>query len=162
MAGLAHDADRPALSIRWNRDLDFTWLAQAVQSRAEMTLVWPGAAYPLDESVWRDHFLSFPDNRSLFIESEGETIGHAGMMAAREPARRHLSYLFLAPHWRGRGLGRAVLARLEDYARDDCGAAVLTLKTNTFNPRALHLYGSSEYREVWRDGDTVFMHKSLT
>lgn len=150
-----------SLSLRWNQNLDFTWLAQTIRSQEEMTLVWPGAEYPLDETLWRKHFRTCPDNRSLFIEQRGETIGHAAMMASDEPERRHLAHFFLAPDWRGRGLGRAILIRLEDYARDACGAAFLTLKTNTFNPRALHLYGSSGYREAWRDGDTVLMHKGL-
>jgi len=55
--------------------------------------------------------------------------------------------MYVAPSARGRGLARAMLARLEDTARD-AGAEVMVLETGIAQPEALALYRSSGYTPI--------------
>ena len=55
--------------------------------------------------------------------------------------------MYVAPSARGRGLARAMLARLEDAARD-AGAEVMVLETGIAQPEALELYRSSGYTPI--------------
>lgn len=55
--------------------------------------------------------------------------------------------MYVAPSARGRGLARAMLARLEDTARE-AGAEVMVLETGIAQPEALALYRSSGYTPI--------------
>jgi GNAT superfamily N-acetyltransferase len=55
--------------------------------------------------------------------------------------------MYVAPAARGRGLARAMLARLEDTARA-AGAEVMVLETGSRQPEAIRLYESSGYGPV--------------
>lgn len=55
--------------------------------------------------------------------------------------------VFVAPHARGSGLARALVARLEDRARRS-GYAVLRLDTGDRQPEALALYRSAGYHDI--------------
>ena len=59
--------------------------------------------------------------------------------------------MYVAPDARGAGHARAVLARLEETARE-CGAEVAILETGTKQPEAIALYESSGYEEVEKFG----------
>ncbi|MCB0976617.1 MAG: GNAT family N-acetyltransferase [Acidimicrobiales bacterium] len=55
--------------------------------------------------------------------------------------------MYVVPDLRGRGVARALLARLEDEARS-LGYSVVRLDTGERQPQAIHLYGSAGYREI--------------
>lgn len=55
--------------------------------------------------------------------------------------------MYVAPHARGRGLARAVLAHLEETARE-AGYDALVLETGIRQPEAIALYASSGYERV--------------
>jgi GNAT superfamily N-acetyltransferase len=55
--------------------------------------------------------------------------------------------MYVAPGWRGRGLSRIVLARLEDLARA-LGATRIVLETGMRQPEAMRLYETSGYERI--------------
>ena len=55
--------------------------------------------------------------------------------------------MFVAPQWRGRGLSRLVLARLEELAAD-LGASRVVLETGLRQPEAMALYASAGYHRI--------------
>lgn len=67
--------------------------------------------------------------------------------------------MYVAPHGRRRGLARAVLAHLEETARD-AGADVIVLETGTAQPEAIALYESSGYAPVEKFGHYAWSPKS--
>jgi GNAT superfamily N-acetyltransferase len=62
-------------------------------------------------------------------------------------ASAEIKRMYVAPHVRGRGLAREMLAHLERTARD-AGAEVMVLETGTAQPEALALYESSGYASI--------------
>jgi GNAT superfamily N-acetyltransferase len=67
--------------------------------------------------------------------------------------------MYVAPAGRRRGLARALLAHLEDTARDG-GVAVLVLVTGIEQPEAIALYESSGYEPVEKFGHYAWSPKS--
>lgn len=67
--------------------------------------------------------------------------------------------MYVAPAGRRRGLGRAVLACLEETARD-AGADVVVLETGIAQPEAIALYESSGYEQVEKFGHYSWSPKS--
>ncbi len=67
--------------------------------------------------------------------------------------------MYVAPSGRRRGLARAVLAHLEETARD-AGADVIVLETGTAQPEAIALYESSGYEPVEKFGHYSWSPKS--
>jgi putative acetyltransferase len=74
--------------------------------------------------------------------------------------------MFVAPEARGIKLGRRLLERLEDQARER-GIGTLRLETGIYQPEALGLYRTSGYQDIAPFGDylldplSVFMEKTL-
>ena len=67
--------------------------------------------------------------------------------------------MYVAPSGRRRGLARAVLAHLEETARNS-GAAVIVLETGIAQPEAIALYESSGYEQVEKFGHYAWSPKS--
>ncbi|HKY94137.1 MAG TPA: GNAT family N-acetyltransferase [Kiloniellales bacterium] len=57
-----------------------------------------------------------------------------------------LDEFFIEEPWRGRGLGRVLLAMIEDEVRK-LGGRRLCLEAVLYNPRAAYLYATSGYKE---------------
>lgn len=55
--------------------------------------------------------------------------------------------MYVAPSARGLGLARAMLAHLEDTARE-AGVQVMVLETGIRQPEAIRLYETSDYRRI--------------
>lgn len=64
-----------------------------------------------------------------------------------DPTVGEVKRMFTAPHARGRGVGRAVLVRLE-AAATDLGYHRLQLETGTAQPEAISLYESSAWVRI--------------
>lgn len=62
-------------------------------------------------------------------------------------ASAEIKRMYVVPAGRGLGLARAMLAHLEDTARE-AGADVMILETGTEQPEALALYASSGYEPI--------------
>ncbi len=84
-----------------------------------------------------------PDGVFLIVESEGADVGCGGIRRL-SPQRMELKHLFMRPHTRGQGLGRALLVELERRAVA-FGATEMVLDTNASLETAANLYRSSGY-----------------
>jgi GNAT superfamily N-acetyltransferase len=69
----------------------------------------------------------------------------------------HAKRMWIADEVRGLGLGRRILAALEDAARAN-GARRVRLETHRSLHEAIGLYRSSGYREVERFNDEIYGH----
>jgi [ribosomal protein S18]-alanine N-acetyltransferase len=144
-----------------NDPLDLTILGQLLSDKDELFLVWPDARFPFDPEQWRERLLSRPGNRSYFVAEDGEIIGHAALQHTEEPNVPAVSYLFIRPDRRDRGLGRALIALLEAEARKTAEVRALKLRVRTYNQRALHIYETSGFVRSEQDGTLVVMRKEL-
>jgi RimJ/RimL family protein N-acetyltransferase len=149
------------ISLAANHPLDLDTLGRLLSDRDELFLVWPDARFPFDAQQWRERLLSHADNRSYFVVHEGDIVGHAALLATDEPHVLAMSYLFIAPDRRGRGLGRELVRLLEDEARKVPGVEALRLRVRTYNPRAIHLYAAAGFAKAEQDGTLLIMRKSL-
>ena len=149
------------LRLAANHPFDLETLGRLLSDRDELFLVWPDARFPFDPEQWRGRLLSRPGNRSYFVVHAGEIIGHAALLETDEPHVLAMSYLFIRPDRRGRGLGRELIRLLEDEARESPGVQALRLRVRTYNPRAVHLYQTAGFAQAEQDGTLVIMRKSL-
>jgi [ribosomal protein S18]-alanine N-acetyltransferase len=149
------------ISLVVNHPLDLDTLGRLLSDRDELFLVWPDARFPFEVQQWRERLLSHADNRSYFVVHDGGIIGHAALLATDEPHVLAMSYLFIRPDLRGRGLGRELIRILEDEARKIAGVQVLRLRVRTYNPRAVHLYEAAGFARTEQDGTLLIMRKAL-
>lgn len=82
----------------------------------------------------------------LVVRSDGAAIGCGGIRML-DPRRAEVKHLYLRPTARGTGLGRKLLAALEEHAAR-LGAIEVVLDTNERLAAAQGLYRSSGYTEV--------------
>jgi [ribosomal protein S18]-alanine N-acetyltransferase len=149
------------LGLVANHPLDLLTLGHLLSDRDELFLVWPDARVPFDAGQWREQLLAQPGNRSYFVVHDGEIIGHAALLETDEPHVLAMSYLFIRPDLRGRGLGKELIRLLEDEARERPGVQALRLRVRTYNPRAIHLYEAAGFAAAEQYGTLVIMRKSL-
>lgn len=88
-------------------------------------------------------FMSDWEELSFHMEEDGRIV--AGVVAERTADTVEVAYLFVEESCRGRGLGRALLERVEDTAREK-GARRIAL--NTYSFQAPNFYPKLGYREV--------------
>lgn len=87
-----------------------------------------------------------PEGALLIARLSGRPVG-CGAFKFHGPAPAELKRMWLSGDVRGLGLGRRLLAELEEYARK-AGVRVIHLETNRNLTEAIHLYRTSGYREV--------------
>ena len=75
------------------------------------------------------------------------TVRDPALVATLGPRVGELKRMYVAPEARGQGIGRALLARLEDEARA-LGLARLVLETGTRQHEALALYRGAGFAEI--------------
>jgi GNAT superfamily N-acetyltransferase len=97
-----------------------------------------------------------PRGTFLVMRLDGEAIGCGGF---KEDASgiAYLKRMWIAPEARGLGLGKRLLAVLEERARS-LGYAKLRLETEQSLTEALQLYRSSGYAEVPPFNDELYAH----
>jgi DNA-binding MarR family transcriptional regulator/GNAT superfamily N-acetyltransferase len=86
----------------------------------------------------------------------GEPIGCGGLRTL-DPGTGEIKRMWIAPHARGLGIGRRLLAELEGAARRRKLRAI-RLDTNSSLGEALRLYRASGYREIRRFNDNPYAH----
>jgi len=101
-------------------------------------------------SRWADDFRG-PGGAVVLGRVEGRPVGCAGLRPLGE-GTLELKHFFLAPEVRGRGLGRVLLAGVEEVART-LGARRIVLDTAAPLLEAAALYRSAGYRDVPRFND---------
>jgi len=110
--------------------------------------------HPFDEPVILAALQQLCDGtayaRCFFIHLDGARIGYVsasyGFSIEVGGLDFFLDEFFLEEPWRGRGLGRRVLAMIEDEVRR-LGGLRLCLEAELHNPRAAQLYATSGYEE---------------
>jgi GNAT superfamily N-acetyltransferase len=75
-----------------------------------------------------------------------EPVATGGLRPADDGAME-IKRMYVRPQWRGQGLSRAVLADLEQRARD-LGAKRIVLETGERQPEAIRLYETSGYERI--------------
>ena len=87
--------------------------------------------------------LSYPDNAAFGAFLENELVGNAAVAwVSKFPSSRHKVTLwgtFVAPHFRGRGIGQALVSRAIEHARSH-GARRINLTVYVPNEHAVRLY----------------------
>jgi DNA-binding MarR family transcriptional regulator len=107
---------------------------------------------PLD----RDEMVP-PAGVFLVARLRGDAIG-CGAYKRQPDGAAYLKRMWVAPAARGLGLGRRLLAELEDHARA-AGAALAQLETNGTLTEAIALYTSAGYAEVPPFNDEPYAHR---
>jgi DNA-binding MarR family transcriptional regulator/GNAT superfamily N-acetyltransferase len=111
----------------------------------------PGASLPATDAD-----LAEPSGLLLLARLHGEPVGCGALkFHGTEPAE--LKRMWVANRARGLGLGRRLLAELEDQARRH-GATEVRLETNQALTEAITLYRSAGYAEVSAFSDEQYAH----
>jgi GNAT superfamily N-acetyltransferase len=92
----------------------------------------------------------------LVLRFAGEPVGCGGLTPVGDDAA-YLKRMWIAPSARGAGLGRRLLAALEEKARA-LGYRTVKLETNRALDEAQQLYRSSGYMEVEPFNDEFYAH----
>jgi DNA-binding MarR family transcriptional regulator/GNAT superfamily N-acetyltransferase len=95
-----------------------------------------------------------PAGAFLLATVRGDPVG-CGVLRYHHGAPTEIKRLWVAPAARGTGLGRRLLARLEQHAREQ-GSTVVRLDTNATLTEAIALYRSAGYREVPAFNDEAY------
>ena len=120
----------------------------------------PESNHPLDVDG-----LCATNVRFLLARLDGRAVGCGAIVLGRR-GEAEIKRMFVHEDARGRGVGRALLAAVEDAARRE-GVRLLLLETGTLNGEALGLYGCAGYRQRGPFGSygpdplSVFMSKAL-
>ena len=94
----------------------------------------------------RPEELSPPGGGFVVVEEGGRALAGGGVKRL-DDRTAEIKRMYVAPHARGRGLGRVLLAALEDLARD-LGYAAVRLDTGARQPRAQRMYERAGYVPV--------------
>jgi len=78
---------------------------------------------------------------------DGEPVAMGGLRRHDRDGEVEVKRMYVAPHARGRGLSRIVLAELERRALT-LGARRIVLETGLHQPEAIRLYETSGYRSI--------------
>ena len=111
----------------------------------------PDTALPVDE-----HEVTPPGGALIIARLHGRPIG-CGSVKTPRGAPAYIKRMWIAPEARGLGVGRRLLAELEDQARK-AGARVIQLETNRALTEAIALYRRSGYVEVPAFNDEPYAH----
>jgi GNAT superfamily N-acetyltransferase len=87
-----------------------------------------------------------PRGAFLVARLDGEPVGCGGLRTL-EPGAGEIKRMYVAPSVRRRGVGRALLAGLEEAARD-LGWKALRLETGLRQPEAIALYQDTGYERI--------------
>jgi len=132
--------DAPATRIRPARADDEAAI-ETVAIANDESILWPG----LPGSPYLAHMLAAGDMR--VAELGGTVVGFAGAIrvesAEGRPATHHLTDLFVHPGAQSKGVGRALLAALQEGR----GSQWATFSSN--DPRAISLYSRVGMRPTW-------------
>jgi RimJ/RimL family protein N-acetyltransferase len=144
-----------------NNPPDLDSLGALLSDKDELLLVWPEARFPFDREQWRERLSSHPKNQSYFVARDGETIGHVALLETEEERTLAVSFVFVKPQHRGRGLGTELMALVEREAMT-LGARALRLRVRTYNPRARRVYEAVGFVQSEQADTLVIMRKQLS
>ena len=123
---------------------------------AELNERWEAGFDPSAGVTAEPHELTPPAGCFVVAYLDGEPVGCGGVKHL-PGGPSDIKRMWVSPTARGLGLGRRLLAELEQRARDS-GATVARLETNRVLVEAIALYRSAGYREVPAFNDEPFAH----
>jgi GNAT superfamily N-acetyltransferase len=90
-----------------------------------------------------------PDPQVMLLAGHGaDVVGSAyGLLDRAQAGAGRVGGMWVAPAWRRRGVGRALLAGVIDWARE-CGLGRLGLWAPAHSPAAIALYAGAGFRET--------------
>jgi ribosomal protein S18 acetylase RimI-like enzyme len=147
--------DRPELAIRPARVADAPLLALAERTIAAT----PGLLASQPAELTDEQFaqkiaaLDGADNGCYLVaEAAGQIVGHGMLDPLQLAAVRHVVRLTLVAHpgWQGRGIGRALLERLIEWARSAPAVEKIELNVRASNAGAQALYRKMGFAEIGR------------
>jgi ribosomal protein S18 acetylase RimI-like enzyme len=146
---------RPELTIRSARVEDAHVLAQAERAVAATPglLVSQPAELTDERFAQKIAFLGGAENgHYLVAETEGQIVGHGMLDPLSLAAVRHVVHLTLVVHpgWQGRGIGRALLGSLIEWAKSAPAVEKIELHVRSSNTPALALYRKMGFTEAGR------------
>ena len=144
-----------------NIPLNTRIVADLINDQDDLHLVWPLARWPFDHEQWREVLDPRQGNRPFLVYHENQLIGHAALRKGQEAGAYAVSFLYVSPPLRSRGLGAQMIGILEKYARETLNATKLILVARTYNPRAIRCYTNCGFRKYDRDGTLIKMSKSM-
>jgi putative acetyltransferase len=136
-----------------------------VRALLEAALAWSAGLYPPQSRHGLDlGAYERPEVTLLVAREDGVALG-CGAWQLTSDGSAEVKSMYVLPEVRGRGIGRAVLAAIEDAVRRH--VAVLRLETGIRQEAAIALYESAGFRRrgpfgSYRDDPlSVFMEKAL-
>ncbi len=123
---------------------------------AELADRFPGGFDPGVGGAIADPSITPPAGLLLVATLRDETVG-CGALTFQDDGFAEVKRVWVAPSARGLGLGRRIMAELEDRARA-AGVRTLRLDTNGNLTEAIGLYRKLGYREVERYNDNPYAH----
>jgi DNA-binding MarR family transcriptional regulator/GNAT superfamily N-acetyltransferase len=123
----------------------------------ELDARFPSGFDPGDATASDGTALRAPDGAFLLLRSDGATVGCGGVQRV-DDRTGEIKRMWIDPDWRGLGLGRRLLDRLEEVARAH-GRERVVLDTNSVLLEAISLYERSGYRPVDRYNDNPYAQR---
>ena len=149
------------MKIVENTPLNTKAIADLITAKGDLHLVWPLAKYPFDHNQWQKVLDPAEGNKSFFFYADNHCIGHAALRTTNNPSVYAVSFLYLIPAERSKGLGHKMIGMVEQYAHKNLSASRLVLVVRTYNPKAIKCYLKSGFQEDNREGTLIRMSKSL-
>lgn len=144
-----------------NTPLDTRAMAELFSDRSGMYLAWPAALWPFDHHQWRRALAPDEGHRSYFVCAGASRVGHAALRMSDTPGEYIVSFLYLAPSYRGQGIGGRTITYLEEVAARELNADRLRLVVRSFNTRAWRCYTKAGFTQASTEGDAIWMTKCL-
>ncbi len=144
-----------------NIPLDTQVIASLISDRDDLYLVWPVATWPFDHDQWQEVLDPDEGNKPFLVYEGKQLIGHAALRKTEESDVYTVSYLYLLPQLRSKGLGETMIGLLEQYATEKLSARKLILVARTYNPMALRCYSKCGFQEDSREETLIRMSKVL-
>ena len=118
------------------------------------------AVYEIERNVYHidpwskeqiaSEFIGVPETRFYIIaEKDGQIIGYGGLFAPSAGVEADVQTVTVVSEMQGKGIGRALLARLIEEALRRASPAIL-LEVRVGNESAIHLYESFGFIEIAR------------
>ena len=133
------------------RELRLAALAEAPYAFGSALADWQGDGDR--EERWRER-LSWPGSHNVVALLDGEPAGMGSGAPGAEPTVAEVLSMWVAPRARGRGVGDAVLAHVEAWARST-GFTHLRLDVAPDNPAATALYERNGFALTDEQGDLM-------
>jgi GNAT superfamily N-acetyltransferase len=121
---------------------------------AEIAALYPGWEPSRGPSAKADDFVAPGGAFLVAYDGNGRPVACGGLKRLDE-ATAEIKRVYVAPEARGAGVGRRLLAALEDVARER-GYDVVRLDTGADQPGALRLFRTAGYRQIADYNDNPF------